>query len=63
MTGIDENTSGRRDAKRAVDDATTSSIRTDKLIAETRQSLDAIRARRETNHFQITFQHILRGGH
>jgi hypothetical protein len=62
MTPVpDENTSGREDARKAVQAARASSRRADTLIANVGRDLGLARAHRESNHFADKFRDIIRG--
>lgn len=57
----DENTSGLRDARKALAESRRSNKRADTLIAETREQLDKVRQSREDNHFADKFRAIIKG--
>lgn len=59
--GIDENTSGIAEARKALADSRRSSRQADTIIADTRAALDRVRATREANHFADKFRAIIRG--
>lgn len=61
MTPVDENTSGREEARRAVEESQRLARKADRLIATTRGSLGQMRHLRETNHFTEKFRKIIQG--
>jgi hypothetical protein len=63
MTPINENTSGKLEARRALVESRQASRRADNLIDETRLALEAVRASRLENHFADKFRAIIQGGY
>ncbi|MDQ2690358.1 MAG: hypothetical protein M3Y29_08810 [Chloroflexota bacterium] len=61
MSTPEENTQGREAARKALAESRRSSAKADRLIADTRAALDAVRASRERNHFADKFRAIIRG--
>lgn len=61
MPPIDENTSGREEARKVLRESQRSSRRADILIAATRQSVGQVREAREANHFADKFRAIIKG--
>ena len=60
-TTPEENTQGREAARRALAESRRSSVRADKLIAESREAIEQVRQVRQTNHFADKFRAIIRG--
>jgi hypothetical protein len=63
MTPINENTSGRLEARRALVESRQSRRDVDTLIGETRDALAVVKASRESNHFADKFRAIIQGGY
>lgn len=61
MSPIDENTSGKSAALKALSDSKRLSRQTDSMIATARETLDQVRQSREENHFANKFRRIIRG--
>lgn len=61
MSPIDENTSGRTEARKALAESRRSSKQDDRLIAAAQAVLGQVREAREANHFADKFREIIRG--
>lgn len=61
MSYPDENTVGRREAQKALDQSKKAARSDESLIRRSTETFDLIRAHRETNHFADKFRAIIQG--